>query len=144
LSLSGVIGPRANGNCNGSCGQIDKYLSEIDTYAAGWYPELVARLAELWDTWHLNTMQAGSPAQTAWLKAHKGEFPGYPVSHYEWAGEQLAAAGLNPDPNYLHDGKPYRYGHAWLEVQVPAEVLEELFNMPESTVALPGEWDHHR
>lgn len=65
---------------------------------------------------------------------------GYPVSYYTWAGEQLAAHGLNPDPNYLHNGAPYKYGSAWLEVPVPAEVLEELFGLPESAHALPGSW----
>lgn len=143
LSITGVVGPTANGNARGSCGQCVDSLSEITDYAPGWNAEMVARLQELWETWHLNTMQAGTPAQTAWVKAHEGEFPGYPDSHYVWAGEQLAAAGLNPDPNYLHNGAPYKYGSAWLEVSVPDEILDELFSLPESPTSMPGEWNHH-
>jgi hypothetical protein len=67
-------------------------------------------------------MQAGSPAQTAFLEDN----PIKQRDHYTAATKALEAAELNPDPNYLHEGKPYKYGSAWLFVEVPDEVLHYL------------------
>lgn len=67
----------------------------------------------LWRQYHLNDMQAGSPAQMAWLKENPAE------RNYEKTSADLRAAGLNPDPNYLHNGKPYSYGSAWLMLEIP-------------------------
>lgn len=99
----------------------------VDTVAA-FFPhnKKAQRMVEIWKRWHLNDLTAGSPAQEAWLREHRDEFPGYPVSHYTWVAEQLAAAGLNPDPNYLYKGQPYKYGHAWLKEELPAEVRAEI------------------
>lgn len=70
LSLTGVIGPLANGDARGSCGQIDATLrdySERDELRAA--PNLatedVSRLLEVWDRWHLNDMRAGCEHQRA-------------------------------------------------------------------------------
>ncbi len=127
LSISGVEGPKANGDAYGSCGQIDMHEWVVTEYAPGWNASQVARFREVWGAWHLNDMQAGSPAQTAYLKAH-------PITdrlnHFDKASEALAAAGLNPDPNYLHNGKPYRYGSAWLRVDLPADVIAFLESLP--------------
>lgn len=86
----------------------------------------VQRMRAIWRAWHLNDMQAGSPAQTAWLKQHAGEFDRAKGDRFTWATQALAAAGLNPDPDYLHNGKPYRYGSAWLEIALPPEVVAEI------------------
>lgn len=135
LSMSGVIGPKVNGNATGPCGQIRESISgELDlmSFAPGWDRERVAALLEVWDGWHLNDMQAGTPVQTAWVRAHADEFPGYPVAHYEWACDGLAAAGLHPDPE-----TGYRYGSAWLSVEVPASVLEQVAAWPATDVKYP-------
>lgn len=133
LSIVGVEGPTPDGNAL-CCGQIDSYLRErLDriTPAPGWTREMLERFLGVWDEWHLNNMQAGSPAQRAWLKLN-------PITdrlnYYTKAGEALAAAGLNPDPNYLHQGKPYRYGygHAWLRTEVPQDVLYFLQALPDT------------
>jgi len=83
------------------------------------------RVLALWREWHLNDMNAGSPAQEAWLKANPVT-AAYPESHYDKASAALASAGLNPDPDYLHNGKPYRYGSAWLKRDIPADVVAEI------------------
>ena len=70
-------------------------------------------------------MKAGSPAQEAWLAANPVTAV-YPESHYDKASAALAAAGLNPDPDYLHNGIPYRYGSAWLKRDIPADVVAEI------------------
>jgi hypothetical protein len=146
LSISGVEGPRANGYCQGSCGQINMSfdINAVKEYAPGWTRTMLKGLLQIWEEWHLNDMQAGSPAQQAELKKH--EYPGYPVSHYDWACGILENAGLQPDPNYLHNGfgrpvaksspktpgVPYSYGYAWLKKEVPEYVLETLKNYPEA------------
>lgn len=127
LTLSGVEGPKPNGNSHGSCGQT--VMGEWGEPAPGWTPDMIERLRALWNRWHLNDLRAGTPAQMAWLSEHEDEFPGYPVSHYDWAVAALHEAGLNPDPG--HNG--YQYGHAWLTEEVPDSVLDVLLAFPEST-----------
>lgn len=143
LSISGVEGPMSNGDAKGSAGQIVMSLrgkeATIDP-APGWDLDKLVRFFALWDEWHLNDMTAGSPAQEAWVKAHTSEFPGYPVSHYEWAREGLRAAGLHPDQSYIHNGKPYAYGSAWLSREVPLDVIEWLLALPDADTDLPRVW----
>ncbi len=83
------------------------------------------RMRAIWDRWHLNDMNAGSPAQMEWLRNNEIVAP-YPKSHYEEASKALALVGLNPDPDYLHNGKPYLYGHAWIKEELPADVVNEI------------------
>lgn len=131
LSITGVEGPKRNGDCLGSCGQVIMNEWAFTALAPGWNAGRVARLREVWERWHLNDMVAGSPDQEAYLRAHPVEYV-YPESHYTKASAALEAVGLNPDPDYLHNGKPYRYGHAWLREEVPADVLEFLSGLPDT------------
>lgn len=133
LSITGVVGPLRNGDAIGSCGQIEMDMKAEDvTPAPGWTKELIAGFLQTWRAWHLNDMRSGSPAQRAELAKH--EFPGYPMSYYDWAKEVLTAAGLQPDPAYLRDGKPYSYGSAWLQEDIPAHVVEFLESLPASDI----------
>jgi hypothetical protein len=129
LSISGVSGPKANGDACGSCGQNTGDLLEVSSFATGWSAGMCAKLAEVWERWHLNDMQAGSPAQRKWL-CDNPVTATYPESHYEKACAALAEAGLNPDPGYEHNDKPYQYGHAWLREEVPDKVIKWLFDLP--------------
>ena len=138
LSITGVEGPLADGNCRGSCGQID--MSELAPvqYTEGYDAQTITRLRDVWREYHLNDMRSGSPAQRAYLKAN-------PVpntaKHYLAACEALRTAGLNPDPAYIHNGKPYAYGSAWLREDVPQEVLDWLFSLPTTGAdTLPARW----
>ena len=129
LSITGVEGPKANGDARGACGQIILHSWGAIEYAPGWDAVKVQQFREVWDKWHLNDMQAGSPAQTAFLVANPVT---YRLHHYEAACANLADAGLNPDPGYIHNGKPYQYGSAWLRVDVPADALDFLESLPAS------------
>jgi hypothetical protein len=125
LAISGVIGPKRNGDATGSCGQIRGY--EIhEAFSEGWDAESYAKLMEVWERWHLNRTNAGTPAQSEWIRDHKPEFKesGY-TDWFVWACEGLAEAGLNPDGDY-------RYGSAWLAEEVPEEVLIWLKNLPDT------------
>lgn len=56
LSISGVIGPKRNGNAKGSCGQcVDEIRN--GTPAPEWNQEMLNRFCDIWDEWHLNDMR---------------------------------------------------------------------------------------
>ena len=129
LSITGVSGPMASGDCKGSAGQCVNAVRSVDDFAAGWDASSAARLATIWDRWHLNDTVPGTPRQMEWIRANT--FPGYPMEYYVWAVEGLTAAGLNPDQGY-------KYGSAWLTEQVPDTILAELQAMPDSLI--PNPW----
>ena len=85
----------------------------------------VRRMLAIWRKYHLNDMRAGTPAQMAELERRSTEYPN-DGKYYEWAKSVLAEAGLDPDPNYVHNGVPYRYGSAWIKEELPVEVIEEI------------------
>jgi hypothetical protein len=121
---AGIWNPR--GTDYYSCGQN---VDEVAGYFRS--DKTTQALLRLWRDWHLNDMNAGSPAQSAWMEANPIEAK-YPDSHYDKARNALAEAGLNPDPSYLHNGKPYAYGSAWLKREIPADVIAEIEALLES------------
>src|SRR5215472_8685565 len=65
LTLTGVEGPRANGDAWGSCGQLglhDRAAHWRENYTAEDGIDLV-RLLAVWERWHLNDMHAGCEHQ---------------------------------------------------------------------------------
>lgn len=56
LSIVGVIGPTANGDARGSCGQC---IDEIrhGTPAKPWTKNMLDRFCDIWKEWHLNDMR---------------------------------------------------------------------------------------
>lgn len=127
LSLTGVTGPKPNGDACGSCGQ-----NLADLIAPGFAAAEgidARRLHDTWDNWHLNDMQPGTPAQMAWIRQH----PHVPFE-YGSRTSALAAAGLNPDP-----ATGETYGSKWWAVEVPADVIEWLRGLPTSD-ELPTRW----
>lgn len=96
LSITGVVGPLASGNCTGSCGQIvDELLDESRTMSSGWTPEMVDDLVAVWKEWHLNDMTPGSPRQMEFLR-------GKHLS-YEAGREALEDAGILDDEEFWYD-----------------------------------------
>lgn len=133
LSITGVEGPRSNGNAKGSSGQCTSALKELVGYCDGWNQELADQLHDVWNRWHLNDMRAGSPEQEKYLRDNP-IIAKYPESHYEVACQQLALIGLHPDS----DG--YKYGSSWNTEIVPDDVLQWLVSLPESSIELPTVW----
>lgn len=88
--------------------------------------ELAQRIGAVWKKWHLNDMHAGSPKQEDFLE--QLNLPNQ--NHYENAKAKLKDAGLDPDESYLHNGKPYEYGSAWLSVELPNSVISEIESWP--------------
>lgn len=81
LSITGVVGPRANGDAYGSCGQCVHALREIESgsvnTSGGWTLEDVEKLRQVWERWHLNDMRAGCEHQRAWDVSRKVEVVSY-------------------------------------------------------------------
>jgi len=66
LSIHGVVGPKANGDARGGCGQINMSFAESypdPTFTPPWTRELFDRFMSTWDQWHLNDMRAGCQHQ---------------------------------------------------------------------------------
>ncbi len=57
LSITGVEGPKRDGDAIGSCGQIIMSEWDIKIYAPGWSELLVVQFRHVWDKWHLNGMR---------------------------------------------------------------------------------------
>lgn len=150
LSISGVEGPLYNGNCLGSCGQIDMHLKPTSfvQFGPGWDAGKIAKFLEIWGQWHLNDMEAGSPRQRAFLRAKKAEIMktdqliqeaphAYAIKagfkdHYSMVCKWLDDAGLRIDNEYEHNGKPYKYGTAWLYEPLPEVVYDFLIGLPDT------------
>lgn len=57
LRISGVIGPKPNNDCLGSCGQCVDEIS-AGTPADCWTSEMLEKFCAIWRKWHLNDMHA--------------------------------------------------------------------------------------
>lgn len=130
LSITGVHGPKRNGDTFGSCGQIRLEALDFNSFDTGWTQERVNMFASIWKRFHLNDMKAGSPAQEFYLQNNPIEDP---LNYFDAASEALESAGLNPDPYYtIHNGKPYKYGTTWLSMDVPEWALQWLHDLPQT------------
>jgi len=130
LTITGVHGPKRNGDAFGSCGQINLEKLDFDSFEDGWTQERLNMFISIWKRFHLNDVNAGSPAQQFYLQNNPIE--GGQLNHYERACEALELARLNPDPYYIHNGKPYLYGSAWISMDVPEWALKWLHDLPET------------
>lgn len=205
LSITGVEGPRENGDCRGGCGQTGIPVASALKLAKGWDLKMVEELRAAWNAWHLNDMRAGCVHQRATWNVEEP----LTLQHLGWgerysktrqaaancilsAGEYAEFQGIgeevlrltvgrnlpkHPDlwgadgRRLLADGwlriekeetktagwvtpaehprglleKPcdvcgYRYGSAWLFEEVPLDVLEFLWGLPDASKDLPAAW----
>lgn len=133
LSISGVVAPRKSGDAV-TCGQINELLwsamqSNAIDYAPEWNASLMERFLLIWAEYHLNDLTAGSPKQEAVVRQFKEAGGNY---NYTDMCRILEAQGLLCDASYIHNGKPYKYGSAWLTVAVPYEAVSMLNNLPDT------------
>lgn len=129
LSITGVEGPRYNGDCSGSCGTIHDSILRLDSYTEFFSPESGNRqkFYDIARRWHLNNMRAGTPLQESCLR--ENGFTG----DYESVCNFLQSRGLLVDNGY-------HYGTKWLHEDVPQDVLKWLYDLPESIDELPPCW----
>ena len=139
LSISGVEGPRKNGNCRGSCGQINDTIvehierDEFNKFAAGWDKKSILHFIEVWKEWHLNGMKAGNAKQEAFVKKYIEE---HPMERHTYTNicKVLEEHNLFEDKDDIYNGKPYKYGNAWRYVALPEEVIEYVKSLPETKI----------
>lgn len=144
LSISGVVGPKSNGDAFGSCGQIVDELAHLSRLGEGWTADLVEKFRATWDRWHLNDMRAGCEHQRAEGWADRPIDPSKPTNtygkHFEgqrcdswnmlvWVSRTEHPEGLLSQPCPTCG---YKYGTAWLREEVPADVLAFLQALPDS------------
>ncbi|MEG1725903.1 MAG: hypothetical protein RR313_10965 [Anaerovoracaceae bacterium] len=80
LSICGVIDPKRNGDCRGSCGQC------VDEIRAGnpadeWTAGMLQKFCNIWDVWHLNDMhpECEHQRELGW-----GEQANEIIDQYNW------------------------------------------------------------
>jgi hypothetical protein len=154
LSVTGVEGPKRNGDALGSAGQIIMSFKEYDARghaelssikpAPGWDAALIRRFFDTWDRWHMNDMKAGCEHQRAAGWDQRPIDPSKPTTAYGkhflgqrqdswnllgWVRQDEHPEGLmcRPCPTC-----GYKYGTAWLREELPAEVVEFLRSLPDA------------
>jgi len=145
LSISGVIGPRANGDAWGGCGQIDGELrAAVERGDIADAPSWLPQLLDIWRQWHMNHMRAGCEHQrdAEWNK--RPIDPSRPLNYYigrTWNMLVCVTRKEHPE-GLLSEPCPvcgYKYGSAWLREELPADVITFLESLPE-TDKLPKCW----
>ena len=141
LSITGVEGPLRSGNCLGACGQIVMHLKAEDftSFAPGWNKAKLLQFLDIWDKWHLNDMQPGCEHQRAagWVNERipPEELPGITANRDD---KGILAIWVEPTEHpkgLLCKQCPvcgYQYGSKWLKVDVPADALDFLRNLPDT------------
>jgi hypothetical protein len=144
LSITGVIGPTVHGNAMGGCGQIDmefdhanpehndsRYSEPVKAsslrFAPGWTSAKWYKFLEYWHDWHLNDTHSECEHQQAlgWK---------YEDHHGVWLPDESAYEAMKFH-KYLGEACPecgYRIGSARTMREVPAEVIEFLFSLPDT------------
>jgi len=129
LSICGVEGPKSDGDCKGSCGQVG--VQPYHQPEVGFTDGRLEMFGKIWDVWHLNDMQAGTPKQLECLEAYRKKM-GTAYMGYEAQCEVLKQRGLYEDEGY-------RYGTKWLKKEVPDHVVDFLRNLLQDNSA-PEIW----
>lgn len=115
LSIIGMMGDAA--------GQIYKDIRRAAcfNFRSGWTQEKLDKLLDVWEAYHLNDLQAGTPEQMeilrSWFETVK-----YPENTYDGQLRQLDKHGMR-----THNG--HVYGTKWLYLPIPADVLEFLHSL---------------
>lgn len=106
-----------------ACGQIVEDVAAVWDLAPGWTADDLASLVSVWRRWHLNDMRAGCSHVPA------------PVWEHGPYGRQ---PDLKNTPACHETG--YRYGHAWLVEEVPADVVAELARLTALPTGRVPDW----
>lgn len=141
LSITGVINPTPKGNAY-SAGQIlDVLLDSDNDLKDNWTPEMIHNLYMAWKNWHLNDLRAGCKHQRdlKWedVRIDPKELPHTIANRDErgilaiWISEKEHTKGLLSKPCPVCG---YEYGTKWLFEEVPEDVIEFLFSLPETQI----------
>ena len=120
LSICGDVWNSRHTDCiiGGQC--IDSILDECPSLR---FNELYMKLYGLWKRNHLNDMIAGSHRQEEAVKDWEKQGNEYT---YATACEMLKKLDLYEDKEYIYEGKPYKYGTAWLYRDISNEDMNSI------------------
>lgn len=126
LSITGVEGPKSNGNAQGSAGQIimtyKEYnprgyasISDIEP-APGWDTSTIKKFFDIWDNYHLNDMQAGCEHQRKlWDPTEKITVsPLHPTSKYWRESDRAKDGQMTPEEYQIWGDIVQACEAAWL------------------------------
>ena len=133
LSICGVVGPMSNGNCLGSAGQCTDSIRG-GTPVDGWTREMLDKLCDIWDRWHLNDMNPCCKHQRelGWLEQAKEQITLYhyhlkrEASNAKKAAEKATVDALCKGETFTPTGEQSFYAALpeWLDIYgVPREEL---------------------
>lgn len=105
-----------------ACGQIVEDVATVRDLAPGWTADDLVSLVSVWRRWHLNDMRAGC--------SH--------VPTPAWEDRPYRRPDLKNTPACPETG--YRYGHAWLVEEAPADVVAELTRLTALPTGLVPAW----
>jgi len=135
LSISGVVGPLKNGDCRGSCGQIQDELLRLDFEELndGWDYSKVMLFRSIWRTYHLNNISAGCIHQeaTGWRDElfNESKSSRDQANMRMWSSQDKLGLLSVPCPIC-----GYRYGSSWNVKPIPQWALDFLESLPESNL----------
>lgn len=122
-----------------------KRLQNSIQYHPGWDRDVMEKFLDIWYQWHLNDLRAGCRHQRdlGWhkmpidpqkpLDAYGKHFDGQVTPTWNmlaWVTRREHPSGLLLEPCPVCG---YKYGSAWLKEDVPEDVLQWLYALPEFT-----------
>lgn len=136
LSITGVVGPRKNGNayCFGQC-LVDIRNGEP---TKRWTKEMVEKFCSIWKEWHLNDMCPECEHQRAlgWPELAREKV--VIQKHGKETTEERGFIRFEEDDRGILC-KPcpvcgYKYGTQWKKKEAPQDVIDFLMSLPETKV----------
>jgi hypothetical protein len=123
FTASAMIGKRCGGQCLDT---IARHIGELDD------PATFRKIHAYWKKYHLNGMHAGTPEQEnaidEWKKAgNKYDYSAVCEMLKERGLYEIPYTGLSVGRKYT--GELYKYGHAWLVQEIPADVLQDMIQL---------------
>lgn len=137
LSITGVVGPKNNGDAIGSCGQIEMGLGDGGSIipARGWSQELIKAFLTTWRAWHLNDMRAAcSHQRAAGIGSRQLTVTTYRLNSAAWELKKAAEAEL---VKAAQEGRAAHLTHAQLFL-ISDEWYKDRFTPPSDTSPLAG------
>lgn len=118
LSMTGVVGPKNNGDCWGSAGQCyDALLNGAPKDADGWTDEMLKKLVRIWEEWHLNDIRpyCSHQKELGWRELARKEVTLYhyrltdKASRKQKAAEKAALDALKEGKTFTPTEEQTRY-----------------------------------
>lgn len=152
LSVTGVEGPLPSGNCLGDYGQIIMNFKEYDPHGymsrldvklnAGWNRSMFKKFLDVWDKWHLNDVQSACEHQRelGWTyENHRGMYIEVPrkkivIDEYDDGTSNDPIQKFDEFKGHLCPVCGYSIGSAWLKMEVPQDVIDFLFSLPDTEI----------